>query len=207
MNVPRSATAIGSLVALLGGTAVFLVAWLMVPTGATAGPVVESAAQSTAEPVPGIAESPWEVPLVTGAAVLTGLLACLVPLAVLRRTAVPVPAAEVVPPATPPPPDPRFVQREKAVRGLADLIGQLPPEFAWQAVNVLEAAGARQIVADGRPFDPGLHHAVGTEATPEASLHDTVARTVRPGWADRDRVVTPARVVVYVAPAQSGALP
>jgi molecular chaperone GrpE (heat shock protein) len=93
------------------------------------------------------------------------------------------------------------------VRGLAELVATLPPEFEWQAENVLNAAGVRAVDADGQVFDPHVHHAVDTEPTPDAALGDTVARTLRRGWVDGDQVMVPARVVVYVAPDRPAVLP
>jgi hypothetical protein len=108
-------------------------------------------------------------------------------------------------------PDPQIAQmqgeRHRMVREIAELVAALPPEFEWQAERVLTAAGVRPIDADGAEFDPRLHHAVGTEITPDAGLHDTVARTLRRGWVDGDRVVSPARVVVYVVSDRPGVLP
>ncbi|WP_170309076.1 nucleotide exchange factor GrpE [Pseudonocardia hierapolitana] len=149
----------------------------------------------------------------TAVTVLTGLLACFVALLVSEASSPSGVPAQIAHPAdppavvTPPPPDPRLAQRDKAVRELAELVGRLPPEYAWQAANVLRSAGVQQILADGKAFDPEIHSAVGTEPTSEAALHDVVARTVKPGWADRERVVVPARVVVYVDTSQSEVLP
>jgi len=109
-------------------------------------------------------------------------------------------------PVVSPPPDPQvpvlLTQRTTLVRGLADLAAKLPAEFEWQAANVLDAAGVHRIVPDGATFDPAAHHVVGTEPSPEAKLDDTVARTLRPGWADRGQVMVPARVVLYALPEQ-----
>jgi hypothetical protein len=106
----------------------------------------------------------------------------------------------------PPPPDLRvpalLTQRTTLVRGLADLAAKLPAEFEWQAANVLDEAGVRRIVPNGATFDPAAHHVVGTEPPPNAQLDDTVARTLRPGWADRGQVMVPARVVLYALPEQ-----
>ncbi len=105
--------------------------------------------------------------------------------------------------AEPPPPDPLpalRTERATLIRGLADLAAKLPAEYEWQAANVLDAAGIRRIMPDGDVFDPARHHAVDTVPTPDAQLDDTVARTLRAGWADGNQVVLPARVVVYAAP-------
>ncbi len=88
--------------------------------------------------------------------------------------------------------------RDVLVRGLVDLVPQLPGSLAWQTENLLVSAGVRPVVPDGRPYDPHRHHAVGTEPTTDEALVDTVARTVRPGYADGARIVVRPSVVVYV---------
>ncbi|QYN38299.1 nucleotide exchange factor GrpE [Pseudonocardia sp. DSM 110487] len=182
--------------ALLGGTAAFLISWLMAPT---APPVTEPGVP------PSVSESAWEVPFVTIATVLTGIVATVVVLWLGRRDDSTIRMEHVAGPACAP--DPRLAERETAIRELAELVGRLPPEFEWQAANVLRSAGADQILADGNRFDPAVHFAVGTESAPDPTLHDVVARTIKPGWADRGRVVVPARVVVYVAASEHEVLP
>lgn len=94
--------------------------------------------------------------------------------------------------------DPRALeQRAALVRGLVDLLPQLPEAVAWQAENALTKAGVRQVVPDGELVDPRRHHVVGTETPTDAGRINTVARTVRPGYADGDRLVTHPKVVVY----------
>ena len=95
-------------------------------------------------------------------------------------------------------------QRAALVRGVADMISLLPEELAWQATNVLKDAGVRILVPDGQRFDPGVHHAVGTQPSVDGQLPETIARTVRAGYADGERVLVPARVVVVVDPAPAG---
>jgi hypothetical protein len=110
-----------------------------------------------------------------------------------------------------PGPDPQVAelqaQRQRMVSEMAGLVAALPPEFEWQAERVLTAAGLQPIDADGAAFDARSHYAVGTEPTPDAGLGDTVARTLQRGWADGDRVIVPARVVVYVVSDRPGVLP
>jgi GrpE protein len=95
-------------------------------------------------------------------------------------------------------------QRDTLVTGLAELLPQLPEALAWQAANVLESVGIRPVVPDGDRFDPAVHRAVGTEPAPDSAAAETVARTVRPGYADDGRVLVPPRVVVYAADERSG---
>jgi hypothetical protein len=190
--------------AVLGAAGAFLISWLMVPT---ASPVTVPA---PAVVVPSVSENPLEAPFVAVVAGLTGVVAAVVVLLLTRRDDATSGADRVAGPppvAALPQPDPRLAERETAVRELAELVGRLPPEFAWQAANVLRSAGVHQILADGAPFDPAVHFVVETESTPDPGLHDIVARTVKPGWADRERVVVPARVVVYVAASQHEVLP
>lgn len=99
-------------------------------------------------------------------------------------------------------------QRTALVRGLVDLMPQLPDGLAWQATNTLATAGVSVVVPDGERFDPNDHHVVDTRATSDTRLVDTVARTVRPGYADGDCVVVYPKVVVYTAePGSPGVSP
>jgi hypothetical protein len=97
-----------------------------------------------------------------------------------------------------------LAERATLLRGLADLLVRLPDEYAWQAATLLEAAGARKVVPEaGAQFDPAVHRVIGTEPTEEAGFDDAVARTLRPGWRDRDQVLVPAHVVVYASAEQA----
>jgi hypothetical protein len=97
-------------------------------------------------------------------------------------------------------------QRAALVRGLAEMLGTMPEELAWQARNVLQAGGVHAVVPDGEFFDPGMHQAVGTEPVVDGARPETVARTVRAGYADEERMLVPPRVVVYVSQASTGTL-
>ncbi|GAA3876225.1 hypothetical protein GCM10022243_46410 [Saccharothrix violaceirubra] len=78
------------------------------------------------------------------------------------------------------------------VRGLANLLPDLPAHAAWRARGLLIAGGVR-------PVHPDEHrHVVGTVPTDDEALVGTVARTVRPGYADGDRVLVRPAVFVYV---------
>jgi hypothetical protein len=199
------AVAVGLAIAVAGAAGAFLISWLMVPT---ASPVTVPAQGVV---VPSMSENPLEVPSVAVVAGLTGVVATVVLLLLTRRNDSTSGTDHVAGPAPvtalQQPPDPRLAERETAVRELAELVGRLPPEFAWQAANVLRSAGVHQIPSDGAPFDPAVHFVVETQSTPDPAMHDVVARTVKAGWADRDRVVVPARVVVYVAASQHEVLP
>jgi len=98
-------------------------------------------------------------------------------------------------------PDPRvgplLDQRAALVRGLVDLLPQLPDGLVWQAENTLAQVGVRPVVPDGEVVDPLRHHVVGTEPPADATQANTVARTIRPGYADGERLVIHPKVVVY----------
>lgn len=98
-------------------------------------------------------------------------------------------------------PDPRvgplLDQRAALVRGLVDLLPQLPDGLVWQAENALKQVGVRPVVPDGEVVDPLRHHVVGTEPPADATQVNTVARTIRPGYADGERLVIHPKVVVY----------
>jgi len=102
-------------------------------------------------------------------------------------------------PQPPPMPDdrPLLREREVLVRGLVDLLPQLPEGLVWQAEKALSTVGVRQVVADGERVDPRRHHVVGTEPPVDADRVNTVARTIRPGYADGDQLVIHPKVVVY----------
>lgn len=93
-------------------------------------------------------------------------------------------------------------QRANLVRGLAELAGQMPEELVWQANNTLLTADVHLMAPDGDRFDPALHRAVGTEPAKDPARAETVARTVRPGYADAEQVLVPPRVVIYTADAE-----
>ena len=58
--------------------------------------------------------------------------------------------------------------------------------------GVLDATGASEIDALGKPFDPRLHEAMGYAAGPEGQ----VVHVMQSGWAIDEHVVRPAMVMV-----------
>jgi molecular chaperone GrpE len=70
-------------------------------------------------------------------------------------------------------------------------------------LTVLARHGVARMEADGEPFDPELHEAVGTRDTEEAPPN-TVVDVARAGYRIGDRVLRPARVVVSKPPAADG---
>lgn len=73
-----------------------------------------------------------------------------------------------------------------------------------QGVNMVERKvlkslgghGLELVDPVGRPFDPAVHEAVGTESAESADQDDIVARVYQPGWVFRGQLLRPARVVV-----------
>jgi molecular chaperone GrpE len=66
---------------------------------------------------------------------------------------------------------------------------------ARQFEDALRAIGVTPIDAEGQPFDPGLHEAIGGEES-AAVDRDTVAAVLQPGYRLHDRVLRPALVRV-----------
>jgi molecular chaperone GrpE len=65
--------------------------------------------------------------------------------------------------------------------------------------EVLTAVGVTPIEAVGRPFDPKLHEAIGSEES-EEHPEDTVVTQLRTGYMLHDRVLRPALVKVSRRP-------
>ncbi|MEX2246216.1 MAG: nucleotide exchange factor GrpE [Dehalococcoidia bacterium] len=65
---------------------------------------------------------------------------------------------------------------------------------------VLEMAGVEEIPADGEPFDPALHEAIGQAPGEEGKVISVVQKGYRLG----DRVVRPAMVIVGHGEGQPG---
>lgn len=92
---------------------------------------------------------------------------------------------------------PSLQQRDVLVRGLVDLLPRLPDGLVRQAEDALSTVGVRPVVPDGERVDPQRHHVVGTEPPVDEDRANTVARTIRPGYADGDRLVIHPKVVAY----------
>jgi hypothetical protein len=102
----------------------------------------------------------------------------------------------------------RSAERKSVLaRNVAELLPRMPEGLAWQVEKALAQAGVRQVVPDGEPFDAGLHHAVGTEPVPAGGREDTVARTIRPGYADETGILVYPKVVVYAAGGRDAEFP
>jgi len=61
----------------------------------------------------------------------------------------------------------------------------------------LEALGIREIGERGEPFNPDLHEALTAVPAPDEGAANTIAEVVQTGFLKEDRLVRPARVVVY----------
>ena len=66
-------------------------------------------------------------------------------------------------------------------------------------LQVLEKFGVQPVLAEGEPFDPELHEAVGQVPSPDVEA-GTVAEVLQKGYLLRDRLVRPALVVVAIKP-------
>jgi molecular chaperone GrpE len=66
---------------------------------------------------------------------------------------------------------------------------------ARQFEDALRSIGVTTIEAEGQPFDPAVHEAIGGEESPEVS-QDTVVAVLQPGYRLHDRVLRPALVRV-----------
>lgn len=67
-----------------------------------------------------------------------------------------------------------------------------------QLLDALKRHGVSRVEALGKPFDPHLHEAIGTEASAEAEP-GSVVRVEQAGYTLHDRVLRPAAVVVSKA--------
>ena len=63
-------------------------------------------------------------------------------------------------------------------------------------MKILEREGVVPIRAEGQPFDPNLHDAIGERATPRGTKPGTVLEVAQPGYMMRDRVLRHAKVIV-----------
>lgn len=61
----------------------------------------------------------------------------------------------------------------------------------------LAEIGITAVRPDGEAFDPALHEAAAAMPTDDPALHNTVAETEVPGYADRGEEVRPPIVSVY----------
>jgi molecular chaperone GrpE len=64
-------------------------------------------------------------------------------------------------------------------------------------LRVLEREGLQAIEAQGAAFDPALHEAILTWPTNDPQLEGRVAQVVEPGYRFAERLLRPAKVVVW----------
>lgn len=71
-------------------------------------------------------------------------------------------------------------------------------DITYQSLmRLLDQEGAEPIQAQGQPFDPAWHEAVGTVPHQEAGVEpDTVVEVVQPGYRIGERLLRPAQVIV-----------
>ena len=71
-------------------------------------------------------------------------------------------------------------------------------DLTYQAMmRLLDQEGAEPIQAEGQPFDPSWHEAVGTLPHQDAGVEpDTVIKVMQAGYRLGDRLLRPARVIV-----------
>jgi GrpE len=88
-------------------------------------------------------------------------------------------------------------QKTALARSMAELMPSLPEALVWRAQKALADVGVRPIVPDGQLFDEAVHHVVGTEPVPRGGRENTIARTIRPGYADDEKILVYPKVIVY----------
>lgn len=95
---------------------------------------------------------------------------------------------------------------KKAMEDHPDLLrGQELLEAQFK--DVLTKHGAAPVApAVGDQFDPMVHEAISAAPAPEKDLENTISMVIEPGVAVHDRMVVPAKVMVFtkMAEAQSG---
>lgn len=70
--------------------------------------------------------------------------------------------------------------------------------------DLLDRKGVARIEAEGKPFDPEVHEALGALPT-DGAEPNTVIQVIQPGYLLEDRVLRPAKVLVAAAPAPAPA--
>ncbi len=82
---------------------------------------------------------------------------------------------------------------DSPVRALLEGV-ELVEKKLWQ---VLEREGLQAIEAEGAAFDPALHEAILTQPTADPRLDGRIAHVAQPGYRFAERLLRPARVVVW----------
>jgi molecular chaperone GrpE len=81
-------------------------------------------------------------------------------------------------------------------QGARDAFAQGVTLIAQSFRQMLRDQGVQPIEAEGKPFDPSLHEAVGRQPAPEGVETDTVLAEVQAGYTLDDFVLRPSRVIV-----------
>jgi len=72
-----------------------------------------------------------------------------------------------------------------------------------QTLKLIQSEGIRDVEKTG-PYDQNRQEIVETEVTSDAGLHETVARTVRPGYEFNGQLIRPQEVVIFRYEAKVG---
>jgi molecular chaperone GrpE len=107
-----------------------------------------------------------------------------------------------------------LAERERLLGGLLSIVDDLQRALSAEAgeveslrqgvaithqslMRLLEQEGVRPIKAQGQPFDPNWHEAVGTVPHDAAGADpDTIVEVLREGYRLGDRALRPARVII-----------
>ena len=81
-------------------------------------------------------------------------------------------------------------------QGARDAFAQGVTLIAQSFRQMLRDQGVQAIEAEGQPFDPARHEAVGRQPAPEGMESDTVLAEVQAGYTLDDLVLRPSRVIV-----------
>lgn len=85
--------------------------------------------------------------------------------------------------------DPTALSTESAIEGLRLVERKL--------FRALESAGLEPVDAEGQPFDPSLHEALGTVGTEDREADESVADVFQRGYRFKGALLRPARVRVH----------
>jgi hypothetical protein len=142
---------------------------------------------------------------VTLPVVLLALLLTAAGLAATASLGRPEPVRAAPAPARPAPASPASAvdpapaqQRDSLVRLCVELYDGLDnPALRERLARALAEVGVVAVQADGMVFDPRQHRAIGRVTATDPALHNLVASTERPGYADHGQLLRPADVSVF----------
>ena len=93
------------------------------------------------------------------------------------------------------------LEMARTAEGDAEAIREGVKLAVESALRIMGERGLEPIPAEGEPFDPRFHEAVGVLPDPETPPN-TVVKEERRGYRLKDRVVRPSRVLIAIAPPQ-----